>query len=161
MAAQRSRRLFKFWLNLYHDTEYEIAESLEFAKRRREYTGIIRDGIRLILSLRQGHTDVLFELFPWLKNELSQPVTTIISASQDNGLQGQLQRLEQLILQQGSVPIDTPMQAQPTNNNGPKALSVPQFSIPDPDDDDTVVLKQDTSTNSAANFINSMLNLQQ
>jgi hypothetical protein len=138
-----------------------LADQIEMLKNERAFVRTIRDGIRLIMDLRNGRTEVLFELFPWLKNELSQPVTTIISTSPDDGLQHQLERLEQLILQQGAIPIDIPMQAQRTQESGPKALSVPQFSVPDPDDDDTVILKCDTSTSSAMNFINSMLNLQQ
>lgn len=161
MAAQRSRRVFKFWLNLFNDTEYEIAELLEFAKRRREYTGIIRDGIRLILSLRQGRTDVLLELFPWLNTEIpTLPATTSLS-TQSAALQQQLERLEQIILQQGAVPVAMP--AHSSTHSGPKALDVPSFNLPtlEDDEDDTVVLKKDTSTRSATNFINSMLNLQQ
>jgi hypothetical protein len=161
MATQRSRRLFKFWLNLYNDIEYEIAESLEYAKRRREYTGIIRDGIRLILSLRQGRVDVLLELFPWLESEIVKSPTVAALSSQNGALQQQLERLEQLILQQGAVPVDMP--AYSNNPSGPKALDVPRFDLPtlEDDDDDTIALNKDTSTNSAMNFVNSMLSLQQ
>jgi hypothetical protein len=160
MAAPRSRRLFKFWLNILNDADYEIAEFLEFSKRRREYTGLIRDGVRLILSLRQGRTDVLFELFPWLRAEVS---TLSPQVSHSTVLQHQLERLEQLMLQQGAVPVGISPQSE-TAGQGPKALDVPRFDLPiieDDDEDNTVILKRDTSSNSAMNFINSMLNLQQ
>jgi hypothetical protein len=143
---------FKFWLNLANPVEHHVAEILENSRTQRQLTGIIRDGVRLIFDLRQGRTDVLFELFPWVKttvSEVKEPVT-------NTAIHHQLTRLEHLILQQGAVPLDM---AQRTS--GPKALSVPQFAVPEPDDDDTVVLKRDTSTSSAMNFINSMLNLQQ
>lgn len=161
MAAERSRRLFKFWLNIFNDTEYQIAEALEVAKHRRQYTSLIRDGVRLVLSLRQGRTDVLFELFPWLEIELHRPPAPVALSSHNIALQNQLERLEQLILQQGAVPVD--LSPHPNGHNGPKALDVPRFDLPliEDDEDDTVVLQRDTSTSSAMNFINSMLSLQQ
>ncbi len=163
MAGPRSRRLFKFWLNIFNDTDYAIAEYLEFAKRRREYTGIIRDGIRLILSLRQGRTDVLFEIFPWMNAEIPSLPPSASLSSHNPDLQRQLERLEQIILQQGAIPVDTSLRSSYQTNSGPKALDVPRFDLPliEDDEDDTVVLKHDTSTNSATNFINSMLSLQQ
>lgn len=63
------RKLYKFWLNLADDTEYTIAEICEYAKSKREYARLIRDGIRLLWDLRQGNTTVLSELFPWVLNQ--------------------------------------------------------------------------------------------
>ena len=161
MAANRYRLRFTFWLDMLKLDEMALADQIEQLKNERSFVRTIRDGIRLIMDLRNGRTEVLFELFPWLKNELSQPMTTIISTSPDNGLQHQLDRLEQLILQQGAVPVAMP--AHSSTHSGPKALDVPSFNLPtlEDDEDDTVVLKKDTSTRSATNFINSMLNLQQ
>lgn len=163
MTANRYRLRFTFWLDMIKPDETVLADQIEQLKNERSFVRTIRDGIRLILDLRSGRTEVLFELFPWLKNDLSQPVTTIISTAPDTGLHHQLERLEQLILQQGAVPIDTRQYPQTAIESGPRPLAVPHFSVPDvePDDDDTVVLKRDTSTSSAMNFINSMLNLQQ
>lgn len=67
--APRQRRLYKFWLNLADSMEYNVAEICEYAKSRREYAKIIRDGIRLVWDLRQGQTTVLAELFPWVLNQ--------------------------------------------------------------------------------------------
>jgi hypothetical protein len=156
MRAPRPRMRYVFWLNLANPLELYIAEILEYSRKNRQLTTIIRDGVRLIYDLRQGKTDVLLEMFPWVKTALTEaekPATTAI--------QHQLDRLEQLILQQGSVPIEMPKHSD--KNGGPKALNVPDFDLPIIEDheDDTVVLKKDTSTESAMNFINSMLNLQQ
>ena len=156
MRAPRPRMRFVFWLNLANPIELYIAEILENSRTQRQLTGIIRDGVRLIFDLRQGKTEVLFELFPWVKAALSETEKPATNTT----IQHQLERLEQLILQQGAIPVQMPVSSNP---DGPKALSVPQFSVPEPepDDDDTVVLKRDTSTSSAMNFINSMLSLQQ
>lgn len=70
--APRQRRLYKFWLNLADSMEYNVAEICEYAKSRREYAKIIRDGIRLVYDLRQGQTTVLAELFPWVVNQQPQ-----------------------------------------------------------------------------------------
>jgi len=157
MRAPRPRMRFVFWLNLANPIELNLAEILENSRTQRQFTGIIRDGIRLIFDLRQGKTDVLLELFPWVKASLSESE----KATSNTALHHQLERLEQLILQQGAVPVQLP--AHSTNQSGPKALDVPRFDLPtiEDDDDDTIVLKRDTSTNSAMNFVNSMLNLQQ
>lgn len=147
MPTNRYRLRFIFWLDMLKPEEEELADQIELLKNERSFVRTIRDGIRLVISLRQGRTDVLFELFPWVRNEL---VHSPISRS-ESALQRQLERLETLILQQGAIPVDSP-----------KALPVPQFATPDFDDDDldTVIIEKDTSTNSAMNFINSMLNLQ-
>jgi hypothetical protein len=156
MAENRYRLRFTFWLDMLKPEEVELADQIELLKNDRSFVRSIRDGLHLVTSLRQGRTDVLFELFPWLKNEL----VSSTSARSENALQRQLERLETLILQQGAIPIDAPK----STPGSPKALPVPKFSTPDFDDSDdldTVIIQKDTSTNSAMNFVNSMLNLQQ
>lgn len=157
MRSPRPRMRFVFWLNIANPIELYIAEILENSRTQRQFTGIIRDGIRLIFDLRQGKTDVLFELFPWVKASLSEIETPLANTA----IEQQLDRLEQLILQQGAVPVAMPTHS--SSHSGPKALAVPRFDLPtlEDDEEDTVVLKKDTSTHSATNFINSMLNLQQ
>ncbi len=156
MRSHRPRMRFVFWLNLANPLEFTLAEVLERCRSERKFTGLIRDGIRLVWDLRKGNVDVLLELFPWVKEALTQ--------KEQPGIQDGFMRLEQLILQHNAIPADMSAQPQTVNQFAPKALSVPQFlspSLDDEDEFDTVILKKDTSTNSATNFINSMFNLQQ
>lgn len=65
-----ARKRFTFWLDDKKPTEADIAETIPALKSQRSFAKTIRDGIRLIVDLRNGNTDVLFELFPLLKAKL-------------------------------------------------------------------------------------------
>lgn len=64
------RERFMFWLDLNKPEEYQIAEIVFELKQQRSFAQTVRDGIRLIVSLRAGKLDVLFELFPWIQHTL-------------------------------------------------------------------------------------------
>jgi hypothetical protein len=70
MAMQRFRLRFTFWLNINKSEERDLAEQIDDLKRKRSFAKTIRDGIRLMVDLYAGQTDVLFELFPWIKEKL-------------------------------------------------------------------------------------------
>lgn len=160
MSKNRFRLRFTFWLDLLKPEEEQLADQIELLKNDRSFVGTIRDGIRLISDLRAGRLDVLFELFPWVRAEFFEYIQSLQPPknSTESELERQLARLEVLLLQQGNVPVSPA--AKPLGSTGPKSLAVPQFSIPD-DDDMALEIRVDTSTNSAQNFINSMLRLQQ
>lgn len=61
---------FNFWLNMQKEDEEEIADKIELLKNERLFTATIRQGIQLIMSLREGNLDVLFQLFPWIQPEM-------------------------------------------------------------------------------------------
>lgn len=108
MAKQSFRIKFMFWLDSTKPDEARLMEQVELLKGDRLFSKTIRDGIRLICDLRAGRTEVLFELFPWVRDGLqSAPVTT------DDRLQAQIARLEALLLAQGNVPIKTPLAQRP------------------------------------------------
>jgi hypothetical protein len=71
---QRFQKQYQFWLNLNLPEQDEIAGMIETLKERRSFAQTIRDGIRLIYSLREGRVDVLLSLFPWIANSL-QPTS--------------------------------------------------------------------------------------
>ena len=159
MSQKRFRERFSFWLNLVDDNDFEVAEQISELKRNRSFTKTIRDGIRLICDLRKGRVDVLFQLFPWVKAEFLAGIQTQETAG-EKALRQQLERLEKLLLEQGNTPIPMP---QLPASTGPKALDAPRFDLPafdDEDDLETILLQPDTRTDSAANFLNSVLNLQ-
>jgi hypothetical protein len=64
---------FKFWLNIRNPFEGMLADDLALTKQARKYSETIRMAIWLYLDLKQGKTDVLAQLFPWV---LATVVTT-------------------------------------------------------------------------------------
>lgn len=85
-------------------------------------------------------------------------------------LQEQLERLEQLLLQQGNKPISGSLQSisneggDPSNIGGLNSLNVTQFAPPAYDDDDDLTLeitKAKGNSNATQNFLKSMQALQQ
>lgn len=100
MAKQGFRLKFMFWLDSTKPDEDSLIEQVEQLKQERLFVKTIRDGIRLIIDLREGNLDVLMELFPWTKDAL-QP-TSITPTEQR--LQEQIARLEVLLLTDGKFP---------------------------------------------------------
>ena len=152
-AKSRYRVMHKFWLDITKNTEEWLDEQITQLKQQRAYTEAVRDGLRLILDLRAGRLDVLFELFPWVRAEFLDYMQALQPAS-DHALQKRLDSLETLLLQQGNVPIET----------GPKKLLAPQTAPPRDDDfdDNLLVIKQAKSEReSARNFLDSAFNLVQ
>ncbi len=72
---------FRFWLDVVKDAEASLAQEVQHLKSRRAFQPTIRDAIRLILDLRNGSTDVLHELFPWVSQQTTfVPVAPRLSA---------------------------------------------------------------------------------
>lgn len=80
MPQNRYRLRFVFWLDMLRPDELKLADKIELLKNERLFAKTIRDGIRLVVDLREGRVDVLRELFPWV---LEQQVT----ANQNGGPQ--------------------------------------------------------------------------
>ena len=65
MKPQKPFRMrFNFWLDMSKQDEFELADTIDILKEKRSFTAVVRDGIRLIVDLKRGKTDVLRELFP-------------------------------------------------------------------------------------------------
>jgi hypothetical protein len=124
LMANRFRLRFTFWLDMRKTDEAELAETIETLKLNRSFAATIRDGIRLICDLRAGQTDVLFELFPWIKDATQSASAKPI----DSGLQEQIARLEALLLAQGNVPIQIPLtratSEKPTRTAGKSLIEI-------------------------------------
>lgn len=63
---KRYRFQLRFWLNLEKSEESWLADYIAFLKAKRNFQDTVRLGLRLIYDLRQGKTDVLLELFPFV-----------------------------------------------------------------------------------------------
>lgn len=170
MTAERFRLKFMFWLDVTKPADLVLAEEIEAIKAQRRFTQTIRDGIRLIGDLRAGRLDILFELFPWTGAAFLTAVTqpaSVSAAPNNDELKREIASLRDLILRTniptgGAGPVHSPRSLIPVSKS-PKLLSVPQFDLPsfDDDDGDTLSVHRDTNTDSAQNFLNSMLRLQQ
>ncbi len=97
----RPRQVFKFWLFLDKPEESRLIEFIEYSKAKRSFARIIRDGIRLMWSLSEGDTTVLFELFPGLRAQLTPIQPAPVKDNRD--LERQIEELKKLILEQGSI----------------------------------------------------------
>ena len=122
-----------------------MADQIELLKNRRLFARTIRDGIALMVELREGRVDLLLELFPWIADAFTPaapPAPDLAAAlTQLAATQTQLaQALQQRPAGQGSA-----------------------LSQPPPDDDAPLVVTKDADAGkrSAQNFIDSMFRLQQ
>lgn len=160
MRGKKSYRLmFKFWLDVNKPTEACIADSIELLKNERSFSQAIRDGIRLIVDLRAGQTDVLHELFPWTAT--ANPTQQLIPAGQSPKLTSQLKRIEQLLREQQTSQSTLPAAGQ----GNIKRLDTGNIARPTFDEDDEMpVLKINKATgsggNATQNFLNSLQALQ-
>lgn len=66
MEKKTFRKQYVFWLNLWDDVEFSLAQAIAEMKAKRIFATTLRDALRLILALRAGSTDVLEAMFPAL-----------------------------------------------------------------------------------------------
>ena len=151
MAAKSFRMKFMFWLDTTKADEEQLIEQVEALKQTRLFSKTIRDGIRLICDLRAGQTDILFELFPWVRDSLNAASTPAI----DKNLQEQIARLEAILLAQGNVPIQLPTTSAPdqTPLRTERVNSIPLVEITEP------ASKTSSAEVVAKNFLSSMKGL--
>lgn len=152
------RLRFPFWLDMHKPDEADLAEKIAILKADRVFVKTIRDGIRLIWDLKAGRLEILFSLFPWVKEEFEKRANNQAIVA----LQTQLARLEKLMGQGMSVPVDIQSGViQPKIPSGPKPLLVPSLALPRFEDDDepTLILSKSASTDASYNLINSLKGL--
>lgn len=75
MNRFRPRREVKMWLYLDKSDEEKLAGYVAYLKKTRKLAKAIRDGLRLIWSLGEGDTTILFELFPAIEKQLVERFT--------------------------------------------------------------------------------------
>src|SRR5574337_1264443 len=116
----RPRKEIKFWLYRDIALEARMIEYIEYLRHTRQFARTIRSGLRLMWTLSEGDTSVLFELFPTLRSRFAPDNTALIE---------EFRRM---------LHAQTPTPALPS---GLKPIAAAQ-SLPMPtiDDDDTVVI---------------------
>lgn len=146
----RPRKEFKFWLYHDRDEDSRLMEFIQYCKATRQFAKVVRDGIRLVWSLREGNTAVLFELFPHLERQFKPDAEELI------------EQFRQMLLQHQAAPEPQPAQVGVGAEQGkPKALNAPKTILPllDDDEDDTIVIKQ--STGSGRGMMANLLDISQ
>lgn len=140
----RYRLRYTFWLDHTDPGELAVADTIEVLKNERSFASTVRDGIMLINELRQGKTDLLLKLFPWIVEAL-RPAAGESDANTDD-LKHEIQALREAVLAQGG---NSYLMAPP-----PKRRA-------DTDALPEIVVKKNTSTDAAANFLASLAALGQ
>jgi hypothetical protein len=149
----RPRKEFKFWL--YHDLDEDtrLMEFIRFCKSTQQFARMVRNGLRLMWSLGEGNTAILYELFPWLQTQHALPTP----APDTEKLERQIDDLRRIILEQGSLAVSADQYpSMKPALGGLKKLALP---IPDADEEDTIVLNKSTNTNIMDNFFASFAKL--
>ena len=142
------RQTRKFQLRLDHPLDVHVAEVLGHARARRREVTIIREGIALWWALENGDLEYLFEKFPQYRAHFNPDVEELID------------QFRQMLQQQAKGSEETGTPVLPAG----KTIDTPKFALPvfdDEDDQDTLVIKRDTSTAASDNFMKAILSLQQ
>jgi len=79
--------------------ELELAEKIERLKNERLFAKTIRDGIRLVYSLREGRADLLFAMFDWLQDHLVSREDYDALQRENDHLRGAIETYQQLATQ--------------------------------------------------------------
>jgi len=87
------RKRFPFWFDLHKPDELELAQYVVEQKSTRMYSATIRDAIRLIRDLRQRKFDVLFQLFPWIREWMDAEIRASVAVEVTARFEEKIDRL--------------------------------------------------------------------
>jgi hypothetical protein len=143
--AKKSVTFFLFW-GKDDDLIEEVAELMN----TRKFSQVMRIALKVIPALMRGSLDELFEEFPWVKAEFLKYMQDV-QPTQTPALPANIEKyLEEIIEKLDNQP------SLPQKPVGLRKLAAPSL-----DDEELVVtVQKDTSQNSGANLINSLLALQ-
>jgi hypothetical protein len=163
MKKRRFAKMFNFWLDLNRPDEYELAETVDNLKQARQFSQVIRDGLRIIPALLAGNPDPLLERFPWVIDMVlarygqptPEPPKANGNTSGGDGLERKIDRLEQLIIRQGMNPNPSIAAVAPVMSGNLIAGAVAVQFTPPPMDDDfdfmaDVEIKKDENAGAVA-----------
>lgn len=157
----RPRREFKFWLHMDVQEQSRLVEFIEYCKSKRAFARVVRDGIRLMWSLGEGDTTVLFELFPGLRAQLVQ--VQAAPPPDNSDLKHEISLLRKLMLEQKQLP--PPPSGYPQSKPLASSMGAHKIALPiiglDDDDQDTIVLNKSTgSTSNSHNLMAGIFGLE-
>jgi hypothetical protein len=129
--------MWRFWLALDKPDDELLNRFCEWASEQRKLAQFIRDGLRLIGTLREGRIDVLIEMFPFVQQALAADVKP--HSSDSGGTDRRLERIEQLLLENS--------QGTAYQMGGFKPVALKKVAASSFDDDlDTLILEKSTAT---------------
>ena len=152
-SKTRYRLQFKFWIDMRSEADQWIVDAIAWLKSERAYTSAVRDGLRLIVSLKQNDVSVLLEMFPWVKDKLTPPAP---------GGGGELEALRAELAALRTMLTGDTLKMQSAAPGNSKPLAAPKIELPrfeELDDMPTVILKK-ANLDSSLNFVNAMKGLQ-
>ncbi len=152
-SRYRPRKMLKFWLYRDREDDSRLIEFIEYCKSTRQFARVVRDGIRLVWSLREGNTSILFELFPHLERQFKPDAEDLIAQFRDMLLQHRVENTPAQPMLPGLANIDPPTK--------PSKLSAHKIDLPllDDDDSDTIVMTKAAPTMNGGNLIAGILGL--
>lgn len=117
----------RFWLDAMRDDEYQLLEYVDEQKQQRSFAQTMRDALNLIRDLRQGRTDWLLFLFPWVYSAIyAQAEADLLNRQpeppQQDRLASEIARLSAQIEAMGAIPIG--------DGQKPSAAPVPRLKAP-------------------------------
>lgn len=115
----RTRMQYRFWLNVEEDGQRWLYDWCEHWSRRRQFAGVIRDSLRLFIDLAAGRTDVLLEVFPWVREALAPAAPS--AAVEFTAMLQEIQRLRTALEGQ---PFAPPVRARGTGAGEPAPVVV-------------------------------------
>src|SRR5690349_295017 len=92
---------------------------IQYCKSTRQFTRVLRDGTRLIGSLRESNLAILFELFPHLERQFNPDAEDLIAEFRDMLLSNR-----QVITQPAAIP------AAVGEGDRPKKLAAVKLDMP-------------------------------
>lgn len=160
MSDKRHRVQHRFWLDAMNDDDLLLMEEIDDMKAKRSFTDTVRDGLRLMSSLRKGEVGVLLELFPDIRQLLQLPsVPSTGGGGELRKLESKLDAIQTALLQQ-QAPAGLLMAAKDTGGAGnAKSLTAKTLAMPTFDDDDDLIVatkRKSDGGQSATNFLNAL-----
>jgi hypothetical protein len=160
-SKKRFREQQQFWLNLNKPEEAALSEQIAQLKADREFVSTVRQGIVLVIALRQGDLSLLDEMFPQMVDRIFQ---SGVESTSDKDVEEKLTALTTIVKE---------LSVSPKADSGPKPLMISgnlkslagssqptNYQIGDNNVDDLLDIKEVSSqkgNTAGENLINSML----
>jgi hypothetical protein len=157
----------EFQVETTNEEDVKVLDTVKDLKKKRMFMPTLRDALNLIMDLRGGSLVVLFELFPWIQEQMQ---TGQVTAPKPPSPQLPPDTTElakeiaaQIILQGGTegytMQSNPPPQPQPSS--GIKSLTNKSLAMPTfEDDDEPTVIINASAKPTGDNFLSGLMGLQ-
>ena len=168
-GKKRFRQQQQFWLDLNKPDEAALSQEIARLKADREFVATVRQGIALVVALRQGDLSLLDEMFPQAVDEIFQAgVDSVGPGVADGGVEEKLTELTTIVSGLSSTLEASPAPKPVMVSGNLRSLSGANEPPPGPEDDDDLAdllevkdAPLETGSTVAQNLVNSMLRSRQ